>query len=249
MLKIINDLAGDESGIDRLRFLSLASDATVLKHLTELGIKESHFKHFACLLYGDEAADDYDDSKLISAEVIVALLFRLQPSSPLEGGDLATAEKAILDQRKSLRKRLSTIEGFVSMAGGDISTTPSPSRPTSVIMAKSPPVQELDTLVLGGAAALERNPSEKKIFRKPTKESVTTSGGDNWSCWGGRGKITMELLAMLNRTDTRYLVDEIRRRHGFDDLETTGVPLEWFDDDMKTEMDMGPVNLPNASAF
>jgi len=241
MLKIVSDLAGDEPGIRRDQFLFLAFDKSVLKHLTELGIKESHFQHFSCILYGDVAADDNDESKLISAEEIVAMLFRLQPSQPLEGGDLATAEKAILEQRKMLRKRLSTLEGLVSMAGGDIAPSPSPSRPTSVIMANSPPVppvQELDTLVLEGPPALERKPSEKKIFRKAnSKESVTTSGGDNWSSWDGRGKITMELLGMLNRTDTSTLVDEIRRRHGFDDLETTGVPLEWFDDEMKTEMD------------
>mmetsp|Transcript_93573 Transcript_93573/g.166479 ORF Transcript_93573/g.166479 Transcript_93573/m.166479 type:complete len:584 (+) Transcript_93573:159-1910(+) len=235
MLDIVRGLSGDDYGITREQFMSLALNQTWLNYLEELDIKERHMKSFAVLLYGDEAADDTQATTQMSADDIIATLFRLQPGTPLESGDLATAETAILNQRKRLRTRLDKLGSLVNMAGGDAST-PCPSRPGTG-MGISPPLGPMELLTLEG-------PEDKqKLLRKGnTKESdLSTSGGQNWGSFGG-GKITMEILARLNRTDTGALIDEIRRRHGFDDLETTGVPLEWFDEEMKNEMDTGPVN-------
>lgn len=55
----------------------------------------------------------------------------------------------------------------------------------------------------------------------------------------GQGKVSRDTLERLQRIDSKDIIDEIRRRLGLEDLEVNGVPLDWFDDDLKDHVTGG----------
>jgi len=213
MAAILNDL-GVGNGISRQKFMSMSNNSQLLNDLQELGIKPKQFQLIAKLLFDHKEARSADKKpKVLTGEEIVSELFRLQPGTPLNFSDLASTEKKLMDQRKELKKRISRIEHLTAIAMGKAVAT------TSVATNGSPS---------NGSKESNLKPWGKNASQVSEVTEVSRFVGQI-----GQGKVSRETLARLQRIDSRDIIDEIRRRLGLEDLEANGVPLEWFDEDLK----------------
>ncbi|CAJ1333220.1 unnamed protein product [Effrenium voratum] len=214
MAAVLNDL-GVGTGITRDEFLSMSNNKKMIKDLQELGIKQKHFKLIAKLLF-DKDVEKKETPKVLTGEEIVSELFRLQPGTPLNFSDLASTEKKLMDQRKELKKRISQIEHLVAIAGGKTISTSS-------------------VIPLSGSGVC-REGSSLRLLKKVSQESEATDVGNAASGKFSNAKVSLDTLARLRRIDSRDIIDEINRRFGLEDLEMNGVPLDWFDDDLKEQV-------------
>lgn len=213
IIQTLNELGEETGGLTRAQFLSLSADQKTLKNLESLGIEERHLQMFARLLY--ESQDDKKpDEAALSTEEVVGMLFELQPSECMESSELATVEKVLVDSRRDMRRRVRRLEA---------------------ILGKEQPTQ-IESVRSSGQAWSE----ERRLKKGDTKETDLTNSGNGFGldlAAGPKKLVSLALLDKLNRTDTATLVDEVRRRMGCEDLEATGgVPLDWFDADMREDM-------------
>eukprot|EP00931_Biecheleriopsis_adriatica_P118330 TRINITY_DN93767_c0_g1_i1.p1 TRINITY_DN93767_c0_g1~~TRINITY_DN93767_c0_g1_i1.p1 ORF type:complete len:627 (+),score=133.73 TRINITY_DN93767_c0_g1_i1:143-2023(+) len=234
MIATVNDLGAGTGGVTKDIFLQMSEDPKVLNHMKELDIKSKHFQSFAKLLY--ENGEDDEESKqdiTLCGEDIVSVLFRLQPGTALNFSDLASTEKALLEQRKQMKRRLSELEYKLSQALGKAVPSRSDTNLDSSNGLSS--MANSGGTATGGTATFADavKPKHSQSVQSLSSVSTPTTFGQGRRFGQGTKKVSLETLTKLNRTDTRDIVNEIQRRLGCEDLETTGVPLDWFDDDMK----------------
>lgn len=213
MAAVLNDLGVEGTGISQQKFLSMSNNPKLLKDLQELGIKPKHFQLISKILFDNKDARSKDKKPtLLTGEEIVGELFRLQPGTPLNFSDLARTEKKLMEQRKEIKKRISRIELLLAAAMGKTVGS------TSLISTGSP-----------SNASKESNAAMHKQWAKNVSQVSEVTDPGRY----GQGKVSRETLERLQRIDSKDIIDEIRRRLGLEDLEVNGVPLDWFDDDLK----------------
>eukprot|EP00933_Yihiella_yeosuensis_P052486 TRINITY_DN50576_c0_g1_i1.p1 TRINITY_DN50576_c0_g1~~TRINITY_DN50576_c0_g1_i1.p1 ORF type:complete len:452 (+),score=77.24 TRINITY_DN50576_c0_g1_i1:203-1357(+) len=227
---IVRELAdGDKAGITKEQFLTLQNDETMMGLVAELEITRKHIPKLADIIWDQLISPD--EGGIIQKETvgekrsphaIVESLFRLQPGFPLQDNDLETGKKLLMDQRERMAARISALHKMIgaTLGGGARSET-----------------------IASAGLDESRTASGTKLHKEQSRntlESDQTSSGPHddssrptSSLGGGKSKITMEMLSKLNGTQTAIIIDEIRRRLGYDDLEESGVPLDWFDGDMQ----------------
>lgn len=211
MAAVLNDLGVEGTGISQQKFLSMSNNPKLLKDLQELGIKPKHFQLISKILFDDKDARSKDKE-------IVGELFRLQPGTPLNFSDLARTEKKLMEQRKEIKKRISRIEHLLAAAMGKTVAS------TSLISNGSP-----------SNASKESNIAAQKQWAKNVSQVSEVTDPGRY----GQGKVSRDTLERLQRIDSKDIIDEIRRRLGLEDLEVNGVPLDWFDDDLKDHVTGG----------
>jgi len=232
MASILDDLGVGTDGITREKFMSMSDDPKIVNDLQELGIKQKHFELISNLLYDSKEAESRDKRpKVLTGEEIVSELFRLQPGTALNFSDLATTEKKLMEQRKEIRQRVRKIERLVAVAlGKSVAVNSMVSERLSATSSSAP--EGMDPLTPMSGLLSPLSPSSPAKSRRgpttPTTPQATPLPGRDHS---GQGKVSIETLQRLERTDSRKILDEVRRRMGLKDLESNGVPAEWCDED------------------
>ncbi|CAE7336596.1 NaCP60E [Symbiodinium natans] len=231
MASVLNDLGVGTQGITREKFMSMSNDPKLLKDLQELGIKQKHFQQITKLLYDSKEAEGGKDdmAKVLTGEEIVSELFRLQPGTALNFSDLATTEKKLLEQRKEIRKRIGRIENLVTIGLGK--SGPAQSASCGLMLESIGPSRQMTPM--GPLTPLSQmSPVSPSRARTGTAPAFSLQEGE--ASPGPRSvasRVNSATLQRLARTDSRMIVDEIRRRLGLKDLEAIGVPQEWCDED------------------
>eukprot|EP00930_Biecheleria_cincta_P002370 TRINITY_DN103379_c0_g1_i1.p1 TRINITY_DN103379_c0_g1~~TRINITY_DN103379_c0_g1_i1.p1 ORF type:complete len:601 (+),score=105.31 TRINITY_DN103379_c0_g1_i1:162-1964(+) len=225
IIETANEIGKETNGLSKDQFMSMSSDPKVLKNMETLGIKVDHFPSLAMLLF--ESQEGHEKDVVLSGEEMVAMLFNLQPGTEMTFSELASVEKVLFDSRKEMRRRISQLEALMGLPRNKASTI----QVESILAVSMQPDSQ---------PTAPRRPEDKVLMKGNTKETDMTNSGSGFNAIPGSDKqqplVSIELLDKLNGASTADLVDEVCRRMGCEDLETHGVPLNWFDEDMNARL-------------
>jgi len=211
--------------ITKKEFSAMRGNKIVLKALDQLEVTERDFNRFAALLF---QKDDSGNSPVITFDYMMNMLLMLRPGTPMSALDFGAFRKMYQNSEIRMGKRMGQMEEMVSavMQTSDLGAASLTRKQTTQTQLK---------------AELERTQQSLEPQRHTPRKALvadTLMQGGTTKPKGAKPskRISIDMLALLERTPSAVIHTELIRRLGLVDLELTGVPLTMMDDDLRSRI-------------
>lgn len=212
---IFIEMDKDKSGmVSRKEFQEMRRHKTVARALNDLQIKEKQFDMYCELLF--EKTETGEETS-IGFEKLLNMILRLRPGTAVSSLDFAAFAQTVSGATAQMRDRIARLDRSCDVLASEaplqlsMDTPRGDEKHDSGFPQDASPISHGSTAPLLGTAVMQN--------RQETERQKQV--------------INVQMLALLERTPSAVIINELQRRLGMASLEETGVPLSMMDEELQ----------------